>query len=79
MEPMNSNVSETEVLNLINICSSFPESLEMEVPRENMVSTLVGQLKRNTEIIVVEGEEGIGKTTLMSQFARAYPNPLSSG
>jgi len=75
---MNPNASEPEVLSLISICSSFPEPLEMEVPRENMVSTLVGQLKRNTEIIVVEGEEGIGKTTLMSQFARTYPNQTLS-
>ena len=69
---MSSNAAEAEVLSIISVCSTFPEALEVEVPRENMISTLVGQLKRNTEIIVVEGEEGIGKTTLMSQFARAH-------
>lgn len=37
-----------------------------------MVSTLDSLLKSSSEIIVVEGEEGIGKTTLLAQFARTY-------
>lgn len=61
----------TEIADLPSICPTFPERTEQEVERDNMVATLQGLLKSNQEIIVVEGEEGIGKTTLLGQFARA--------
>jgi ATP/maltotriose-dependent transcriptional regulator MalT len=65
-------ITNLEVVDLTTVCSTFPEKLEKEVPRDNMISTLLGQLKTNTGIIVVEGEEGLGKSTLLAQFARAH-------
>jgi hypothetical protein len=70
-KPM-SDIAGTQVVDLTSICSTFPEKPDCEIQRENMISTLLGQLKKNTEIIVVEGEEGVGKTTLLAQFARAH-------
>lgn len=62
----------TELVDTTSICSTFPERPDPEVSRENMITTLGGLLKSATEVIVVEGEEGIGKTTLLSQFARTH-------
>ncbi len=69
---MNTTADIAEVVELTSICSTFPERLENEFPRDNMISTLLAMLKSNNEIVVVEGEEGGGKTTLLAQFARAH-------
>src|ERR1035437_9808264 len=66
----------TELVDLTNICSTFPERPEHEVQRENMISTLLALLKSNMEMVVVEGDEGGGKTTLLAPFARP-PSSLS--
>jgi hypothetical protein len=70
---MSESHAKTEVMDLTRICSTFPETPEPEVSRENLITLLEGLLKSNKEIIVVEGEEGIGKTTLLAQFACAHP------
>jgi hypothetical protein len=59
-------------VDLTDICSTFPEKPENEVQRDNMSSTLFSMMKNNLEIVVVEGEEGGGKTTLLAQFARLH-------
>lgn len=67
---MNQKEVAIEVADLPGICSTFPERPEQEISRENMIATLQGLLRSNQEIVVVEGQEGIGKTTLLAQFAR---------
>ncbi len=56
----------------LHFCSSFPESPKLEVPRTNVIDTIEDIFKNDVQVVVVEGEDGIGKTTLLSQFARRH-------
>lgn len=44
-----------------------------EISREQFVRTLSAMLERETRIAVIEGVDGIGKTTLLRQFASQAP------
>jgi ABC-type taurine transport system ATPase subunit len=65
-------MSEARVLDLTSICRCFPDSPSPEVCRDNLLDT-IGKIFENIDVVVVEGEEGIGKTTLLAQFAGKYP------
>ena len=61
-------------MDLTVVCQSFPEMPQPEIYRENFLDTLETILESGTELVVVEGESGIGKTTLLAQFARRHPD-----
>jgi len=65
---------QAEVMDLTTVCQSFPEIPEPLISRDNILDTLDTLFMSGTELIVVEGEEGIGKTTLLIQFALRYPD-----
>lgn len=54
------------------ICQSAPERPKSEILRDNILDTLESQFDGDTQVIIVEGVEGIGKTTLLSQFAMRH-------
>ena len=64
-----------EIMDLTKLCSSFPEiacsTVENDgvIERDNIIDTLETILNGETQIVGVEGEEGIGKTVLLAQFA----------
>lgn len=64
---------QAEVMDLTVVCQSFPRMPVPEVHRDNILSTMDAVFGGETELVVVEGEEGIGKTTLLAQFARRHP------
>lgn len=64
----------SEIVGLPEICLSFPNLPSKLISRDNILHTLDSMLVGDTEILVIEGEEGIGKTTLLAQFANRYPN-----
>ncbi|HBC31144.1 MAG TPA: hypothetical protein DC024_07880 [Clostridiales bacterium] len=63
-----------EIMDLVTISNNFPELKEDEIHRENVISTIETIFHNDYEIILIEGNEGIGRTTLVAQFARKYPN-----
>lgn len=63
----------TQIVDPIGLCLSFPPKLEREVFRESFITT-IDKLFSSANIVVIEGDEGIGKTVLLSQFARAHAN-----
>jgi hypothetical protein len=67
-------MAKTEVMDLTRVCQSFPEMPEPEIHRENFLDTIDVIFQGETELIVVEGVEGIGKTTLLAQFAIRHPD-----
>lgn len=67
-------MSEAKVVDLTVICQSFPETPTPLIDRENFLDTIDALFERGTELIVVEGAEGIGKTTLLAQFATRHAN-----
>ena len=64
----------TQIMDLVTISNNFPEIKEQEISRDNIINTIETIYQKDYKIILLEGNEGIGKTTLCAQFARKYPN-----
>ena len=62
-------MSSVEVVNLTTICRNFPLEPQPEIHREYLLNTIDNIFNSDTQIVVVEGLESIGKSILMSQFA----------
>jgi hypothetical protein len=62
------------IVDLVSLSMNFPSAPQSEVLRENIVNTLVNLVQDNVYAAAIEGPEGIGKTTILSQFARKHPN-----
>ncbi len=60
---------EAEPVSLISIAHFFPRTPPNEIVRDNLLDLMEETLNENN-LIVIEGYQGVGKTTLMSQFAR---------
>lgn len=68
----------TEVMDLTVVCRSFPELPLPLIERGNFLDTIDGVFDSGTDVVVAEGEEGIGKTILLAQFARRHPDHTPS-
>ena len=66
-------MSKTEVMDLTTVCQSFPRLVHPQIERDNILDTIDMMFAGEAQVIVVEGPEGIGKTTLLAQFARRHP------
>ena len=64
---------EATIVNLTTISSSFPLLESPQIHRDNIRSTIEAVLTAQTDLLVVEGEDGLGKTTLLAQFAARHP------
>jgi MoxR-like ATPase len=62
-----------EVIDLTKICQNFPSMPSPDINRDNYLETIDKIFLDGVPIIVLEGEEGIGKTTLMGKFALRHP------
>lgn len=67
-----SDSQNSRIIDLPEVCTTFPQLKEPNILRENMIMTIKRLLEIN-DIIIVEGDAGIGKTTLLAQFASAHP------
>lgn len=54
-----------------DVCAGFPEFPVPLIGRPHYLATIDTMLDGPTQIVVLEGEEGIGKTLLAAQFAEA--------
>lgn len=68
------SISKTEVMDLTTICQSFPRLPRKIIPRENVIDAVERMFDGGIELVTIEGEEGLGKTTLLAQFAKCHPN-----
>jgi hypothetical protein len=59
-----------EIVDVTNVCTNCPKKSPDEIPRDNVLHTIGLMFEGDTELVTVYGAEGIGKTTLMAQFAR---------
>lgn len=66
-------MAKSEVMDLTAACGSFPELPARQVVRDNILDTIEEIFSGDTRLIVVEGIEGIGKTTLLAQYAERHP------
>jgi hypothetical protein len=68
----------SEILDPTKICNSFPETYGIQIKRENILHSLETTLGSETYILTIEGCEGMGKTTLLAQFASKNCNNCAS-
>jgi hypothetical protein len=71
-------MGEEEVMDITVVSRSFPQTLHPQVYRENILDTIDTIFEGDTQLLVIEGGEGIGKTMLLTQFAKKYPNQTFS-
>lgn len=64
---------DSKVLTVIDECYVMPAVKENEIQRE-YYQTIDEIFKPGNNVVVIEGESGCGATTLVSQYARHYPN-----
>ena len=67
-----------EVMDVTVVSRSFPQLSPPQVYRENILDTIDTIFEGDTQLLVIEGGEGIGKTTLLAQFAKKYPHQTFS-
>lgn len=71
------SIIEASLMDLTAVCQGFPE-LNHQVHRDNLLDVIDTMFEGDTRVAVVEGTDGIGKTTLLAQFAKRHPhNALS--
>src|SRR5208283_5900478 len=67
-----------EVVDLTVLSRGFPDKPAAEVNREHLLETIQTIFEGDNNFVTTEGDEGIGKTTLLAQFARRHAtNALS--
>src|SRR4051794_35371441 len=66
-------MTEAEVIDLTVVAQTFPSAPRPEIIRDKILDTIDDLFASGTHLVLVEGSEGIGKTTLLSQFVRLHP------
>lgn len=61
-----------DLLDVTTVARNFPELPSNVLQRENLLETLDSILSGNTGVVVLEGAEGSGKTTLVANFCRRH-------
>jgi len=59
-------------------CRNFPKSLTLEIYRENILDTIDSIFQGGTDLLIIEGMEGIGKTTILAQYAKRHSDSTFS-
>jgi DNA-binding transcriptional ArsR family regulator len=65
-------VGHASVVDLPSLNPNFPPTPPNEVSRDNLVNTLRNLVNEGVYAVAVEGADGMGKTTLLSQFVRKH-------
>jgi hypothetical protein len=61
-----------DVVDVTKLCSSFPVLPEDLVVRDNLIQAIETAFEEGNEVVFVSGHDGLGKTTLLGQFAKAH-------
>ncbi|MDC7767147.1 hypothetical protein POL82_27070 (plasmid) [Priestia aryabhattai] len=67
-------VSKSKIMDLNAACRSFPEVSNNNLNRENILDTIDLIFEDETDVILLEGQEGMGKTTVLTQFSLRHSN-----
>ena len=63
---------------LYDLCMTFPHQPDREIVRDQYLETFERMFHGSVDLLVLEGDDGIGKTILLSQFARQHPRTAVS-
>ena len=67
-----------EIVDLTTICNSFPEisicngTDDFTIQRDNIITAIDEMFDEGIQVVGIEGEEGLGKTTLLAQYSRRH-------
>lgn len=75
---MSNSTSEAHIVQLPEVCLSFPSPLSHSVPRDNLLGIIAVMFEAGASVVVMQGEEGIGNTTLLAQFCERHPTTAIS-
>ncbi|MDR0139571.1 hypothetical protein RFW18_17595 [Metabacillus idriensis] len=67
-------ISDAKIMDLNAACRSFPELSDNDLNRENILDTIDLIFEDETDVILIEGQEGMGKTTVLTQFSSRHSN-----
>ncbi len=71
-------IQPVQKVDLTLLCRTFPETSGVQIRRDNLIALIEKTLDSGVELLTIEGSEGMGKTTLLAQFALAnQPRALS--
>lgn len=80
--PRESNTSlvgkATPVQSAITISSTFPEQINSQIPRDNLIGLMKDRLGAERRVMLVKGPAQSGKTTLLAQFVNTYKDQCFS-
>lgn len=66
-------MTKTDIMDLTTVCQSFPRLLEPQIERDNILEAIEMTFAGEAQVLIFEGPEGIGKTTLLAQFVKKHP------
>lgn len=64
--------SRVTVVDTTSICANFPVYQGRQIQRDNFIYTFEQILNTGIQVLIIEGKEEIGKTTVLSQFAKRH-------
>ncbi len=62
------------IAGLSQICRNFPVAPLVRIERESQLDAIESALKGNLQVIFLDGEDGIGKTTILGQLMERRPD-----
>ncbi len=65
--------AKAEILNPVNVSTTFPDLPNPLVLRDRFLNEIERLLGTAIEAVTIRGEEGVGKTVLLAQFAKRNP------
>lgn len=63
----------SEIVTVCDIALTFPRAPDSEIDRASVLDTVETIFDAGVESVIVEGTEGMGKTSLLAQYARRHP------
>ena len=66
------NITEAQINDITNIAFTFPQAPVEEIRRDSLIQTIDDTFKEGANVVIVEGGDGIGKTTLLMQFVNDH-------
>jgi hypothetical protein len=64
--------AEIAIVGTLDFCHTFPTPRGNQIERENIWHTIEASFETGKEIVLVKAIEGMGKTTLLAQFAKLH-------
>ncbi|MEQ2528862.1 hypothetical protein WMO40_19480 [Bacillaceae bacterium CLA-AA-H227] len=64
-----------QLMDLTTVSNSYPDFFYNSIPMDNLLETIEQMFQvYNEEIVIIEGEDGAGKTNILKQFCDKYNN-----